>query len=83
VKNIQLLKKTSANSGFMKWRETCLHDKFLSQKYSILVEKNRLRSSPLHEAAKRQAVKKLRFSLNYSKKNHSTLQKKHPKHACF
>ena len=53
---------TTANSRFKKWRKMCKIHIFLSQEFLSLTENMPLRSSPLHEAAERQAVKKRHFS---------------------
>jgi hypothetical protein len=56
-------KNRTANSRFKKWRKMCKIHIFLSQEFLSLTENMPLRSSPLHEAAERQDVKKPPFFL--------------------
>jgi hypothetical protein len=73
----------SANIGFAKWRVQCFYDSLVQGSSSVFQMKFCAENPPLRKAENRQAVKKLRFSLNYIKIYRCIIQYRHPKQACF
>jgi hypothetical protein len=65
------------------WRFSASYDSFLVKQTVVLCMKICGENRQLLVAAKRQAVKKLRFSLNYIKIYRCIIQYRHPKQACF
>jgi hypothetical protein len=76
-------KNNCLQQRFAKMAKYAVNSRLSFARNFILTEKSRSRSSPLLQAAKRQAVKKLRFSLNYIKIYRCIIQYRHPKQACF
>jgi hypothetical protein len=78
------LTRTAAdNSGLAKVAVKCSADSFVVNQSLILRINICGENRHLRQAANRQAVKKLRFSLNYIKIYRCIIQYRHPKQACF